>query len=208
MTKKCVEKNVDLPAAFANGDCAAEAALGGTQLAQCVEEFVECEVCQWANLTDEQDRDCDEFDNGVADGSCVAPGCEATGSTTHSCTLDPNNSALLILGALPLDLPLSGELEIACDSDGGVSENCSCNTISFDPVNIFGLGTACLSPFAGCQSGQLTCVDDLLATDLDMQGFHSIGACDVEVNGQPAGNPACAELCDAHCPTVGPTYGG
>jgi hypothetical protein len=42
-------------------------------LAQCLDEKIECEVCLALNALDGLDRDCDEFDNGIADGSCGAP---------------------------------------------------------------------------------------------------------------------------------------
>jgi hypothetical protein len=71
MARKCrgVE-DVDLTRAFGNGDCAAEAAAGGTALEECLERIVECEVCEMWNAADGLDRRCDLFDNGLLDGSC------------------------------------------------------------------------------------------------------------------------------------------
>ena len=36
----------------------------------CVDAFVECEVCEALNEIDVLSRDCDLFDDGVANGSC------------------------------------------------------------------------------------------------------------------------------------------
>jgi hypothetical protein len=42
----------------------------GVVLADCLDQKIECEVCLALNELDGLDRNCDEFDNGVADGSC------------------------------------------------------------------------------------------------------------------------------------------
>jgi hypothetical protein len=39
-------------------------------LAQCLDQKIECEVCKALDALDGLGRNCDEFDNGVADGSC------------------------------------------------------------------------------------------------------------------------------------------
>jgi hypothetical protein len=42
----------------------------GKVLGDCLDQKIECEVCRALNELDGLDRNCDEFDNGVADGSC------------------------------------------------------------------------------------------------------------------------------------------
>ncbi len=41
----------------------------------CLDAIVECAFCRAINSIDGLDRDCDEFDNGVADGSCATSVC-------------------------------------------------------------------------------------------------------------------------------------
>jgi hypothetical protein len=43
----------------------------GQDLAQCLDVKIECEVCKALNALDGLSRDCDEFDDGVLNGSCI-----------------------------------------------------------------------------------------------------------------------------------------
>ncbi|MEE8142497.1 MAG: hypothetical protein V3T77_05310, partial [Planctomycetota bacterium] len=43
-------------------------------LAACLDRIVECRFCQYANAADGLNRDCDLFDDGQANGSCLAAG--------------------------------------------------------------------------------------------------------------------------------------
>jgi agarase len=64
--KRCQAKNVDLAEAFpgcAGGDA-------GT-VARCLDRSVECQVCLALNRVDFLDRDCDAFDDGDKNGSCL-----------------------------------------------------------------------------------------------------------------------------------------
>ncbi|MFQ5514943.1 MAG: hypothetical protein ACE5FG_10940, partial [Myxococcota bacterium] len=64
VTKKC-GGSIDLSTAFPGcppGDAAA--------LAACLDRKVECQVCRALNRVDRLVRDCDEFDDGVTNGSC------------------------------------------------------------------------------------------------------------------------------------------
>jgi hypothetical protein len=62
---KCVSKSVALLAALP-GCGTADAAT----LAQCLDDRVECRVCLALNQGDGLSRDCDDFDDGVVNGSC------------------------------------------------------------------------------------------------------------------------------------------
>jgi len=61
ISKKCLQ--VDL---FAG--CAGVS--NGAELAACIDQLVECEVCKLLNDIDGLSRDCDQFDDGLINGSC------------------------------------------------------------------------------------------------------------------------------------------
>jgi cysteine-rich repeat protein len=63
--KKCVGKGVDLLGAFASCDTDDPG-----ELATCLDQIVECQVCLALNEADALDRDCDDFDDEVANESC------------------------------------------------------------------------------------------------------------------------------------------
>ena len=65
LSKKC--SSVDLEAAFP-GECSDSENL--TDLRECLDRIVECEVCMVLNKVGGLGRDCDLFDDGVANGSC------------------------------------------------------------------------------------------------------------------------------------------
>jgi len=44
--------------------------------AACIDQKIECRVCLALNALDGLTRDCDEFDDGLANGSCIAEECE------------------------------------------------------------------------------------------------------------------------------------
>jgi hypothetical protein len=56
------------PPPFDGGQCAG---LEGMALADCIDVIVECRVCRWANGLLGGSFDCDDFDNGLVDGSCL-----------------------------------------------------------------------------------------------------------------------------------------
>ena len=58
--------DTDLSDAFAG--CGTDSAGG---LADCLNGFVNCRVCQALNQADVLNRDCDEFDDGLVNGSCL-----------------------------------------------------------------------------------------------------------------------------------------
>ncbi len=56
--------------AFGLGACASEAVTGTAKLQTCLDRLVECEVCFALNQTHGLNRDSDDFDDGVVNGSC------------------------------------------------------------------------------------------------------------------------------------------
>jgi hypothetical protein len=51
------------------GDCSGSGSAAA--LGTCIERLVECDVCEAINDADGTNRDCDLFDDGVANGSCM-----------------------------------------------------------------------------------------------------------------------------------------
>ncbi len=168
------------PGCHANG-----VALGG-----CVAERTRCRACLALNDADGQHIDCDLFDDGAADGSCVA---FALG--THTCTLASSSRLSIVNSAFPLDLVPSGAVTISCgDTDAGLAAPCRCDLASFGAVVVPSIGDLCISPAAGCPAGSIDC-DGGAPRDREMAADHNIGTC--------ASNAACGAQCDAHCAGLG-----
>ena len=53
------------------------------ELQNCVDYMVECEVCLLLNEIDGLTRDCDDFDDGMANGSCTIGVCDTSGVCGH-----------------------------------------------------------------------------------------------------------------------------
>ncbi len=200
IAKKEAKKEVDIDDKCAGMDLAAlfpgldalppgSACYGSTAaLAECVDWRVECRVCQTINSMDGTNRNCDEFDNGVLDGSCSAP------IGAHKCVLDPAISTIQIsTPVLPLPpFPVSGAIDIDCGAvDPGTGKaSCDCSLQVIDPIEITGIGYGCVTPGMPCPSGEIDC-DGGNALDVTMASDHNIGAC--------TDNPDCAAQCAASC---------
>ena len=65
LAKKC--SGLDY-ATILPGECEGETTTSG--LATCIDRLVECETCLALNAVDGMDRDCDLFDDGIANASC------------------------------------------------------------------------------------------------------------------------------------------
>ncbi len=65
--KKCVGKGVDLSDAAPGCGTDDPATLGA-----CIDHLVECRVCTYLNVVDNLARDCDLFDDGIDNASCVS----------------------------------------------------------------------------------------------------------------------------------------
>lgn len=58
------------PAPFDAGQCTG---LDGSALADCLDAILECRTCRWVNGVIGGAVDCDAFDNGLLDASCLVP---------------------------------------------------------------------------------------------------------------------------------------
>jgi len=83
--KVCDTPNVTA-AAFAMGECSAETGAG---LATCINEQIDCRVCQTINQSDDLHADCDVYDDGNLNESC---GCSPLNTSPcddgNACTLN------------------------------------------------------------------------------------------------------------------------
>jgi len=70
LARKCVAKGADLAAAAP--PCGVTADVEATHA--CLEPAIECRVCRALDLADGLGRDCDTFDDGLANDSCATPG--------------------------------------------------------------------------------------------------------------------------------------
>jgi len=162
--------------------------VNAAELEVCVEVIVECEVCRFLNALDNLGRNCDEFDNGVVDGSCI--------SENHKCVFDdPNNLEALLLDTQisPIPFPLSGSLDINCGTEVDPNTGkapCDCTLQDIDPLNIPTLGFVCLVPAPGCSAGEIDC-DGGNVLDTNAASDHNVGAC--------TGNADCIAQCASHC---------
>jgi len=138
--KKCTHKGID-PDTVLPGNCLSSAS-GDT--IGCIETMVECDVCSSINAVDGGHRDCDLFDNGLADQSCGA--CR-NALDQVAVTSIGGTEALCILG---------------CAGDPGCLASCNINTT--DPTcesclesttvcSAFGAGSVCISTCLGDAQG-------------------------------------------------------
>jgi hypothetical protein len=185
LDKKCQKKAVDLAAAFPG--CSL------TDLEQthgCLDRAVECRVCLGLNRAGGLARDCDLFDDGVANLSCLVIG-------AHECTFTPETGGLIFDTAAFFDIfTLSGALDIAC---GEVEPStgrapCTCGVGQIAPFAIPGIGVACVGPAAGCPTGEISCNGGALYNSA-ITSTHNIGTC--------VGNVECAAACATNCSGAG-----
>lgn len=166
----------------------------GGALGGCVAERIRCRTCLALNEADGQHIDCDLFDDGVDDASCVA---YALGART--CAFAPGSQLFIQNSALPLFLSISGAATVDCGAtDAAQAAPCACDLTAVGPIVLPAIGDFCITPAPGCPSGGIDC-DGGPARDVDLAADHNIGAC--------ASNAACAAACDAHCAGLGAAYG-
>jgi hypothetical protein len=154
-------------------------------LVQCLDEKIECEVCKALNELDGLDRNCDEFDNGAADGSCG----EAEPTEPDRDGDDWNNDIESCLGSDPTDPnsnPETAAIPETCndhldnDGDGATDQDDSgCNL----PGPTFGT-----FPPAGL---------DVFESSLELQGYEleipGFGICPVNFDSL---GPTCVQRGD------------
>lgn len=124
-----------------------------------------------------------------------------------SCTFDgaagPNQSllGLCLLGQCIPPYGASGEFGVECAEGSGAggagTRDCSCSFIRFDPVEIPGVGFACVTaPESGeCPDGVQDC-NGTTSVNIDSVTDHETGPC--------SGNADCATKCDAYCAGLEP----
>jgi hypothetical protein len=165
------------------GVCSGSA--NATALGDCIERQTECRVCETLNAADGTARDCDLFDDGLANGSCVTV-------VEHKCVLDNTPAASQIqihIAALPIPLvfPLVGALDLGA---GGTFTTCGVQTL--DPINIPMIGNVCITGTAGCDPGSRHCGPGAgPALGIDVSSDGNIGAC--------TSNADCETTCAAAC---------
>src|SRR5262245_46399259 len=181
--KKCAAKGVGLGATL---PCCASAGLEQTHA--CIERAVKCRVCLAIDRADGLTRDCDLFDDGAANESCIPP--LVIGQ--HHCPLTPD-SGFVFETAMFFDIfALAGAVDIACGTVDSATDRapCSCSLAQIDPIPIPGLGVACIRSAAGCPPGEISCAGgDLYNSAITSQ--HNIGVC--------TGNAGCAAQCATSC---------
>ncbi len=110
----------------------------------------------------------------------------------HRCLLDPNSGFVIDTQLAPLAFGFTGSLDIVCgivDSNSGKAA-CTCAIQEVDPVNIPGIGYACLNAGGPCAAGEIDC-DGGNGLDVDLLTEHNIGAC--------TGDADCRAQCTTHC---------
>jgi hypothetical protein len=166
----------------------------GSALGGCVAARTRCRACLALNEADGQHIDCDRFDDGAGNDSCVA---DALG--TQVCAFAPGSQLYIRNTALPLVLVATGAATVSCGTtDAAQAATCACELASFSPVVLPAIGDVCIAPATGCPAGDIDC-DGGPPRGIDAPADHNIGPC--------GSNAACAAACDAHCAALGATYG-
>lgn len=86
---RCDEKAAT-PGAFP-GNCSA---LGGTALEGCIDARIACRVCRSLNAIDGLDANCDSFDDGLVNASCVDPTTSTTTTLAPTTTAEPTTTTI------------------------------------------------------------------------------------------------------------------
>ncbi len=202
ITKKCggdfgLAKKCSLP----NVDALIPGCAPGVT-ADCIDQKIECRVCLALNALDGLNRDCDLFDNGVADGSCGLLSCQHNVETFcvggdndgEACEsfadCDPQvgpNKCLPISSARLESITAGSEpfgllfalIGGSTFDVGEIDPNTGTASVACDltePIALLipGLVVACLTPLGtGCDPGLIDC-DGGTALDLDSVHHHSI----------------------------------
>jgi hypothetical protein len=155
-------------------------------LASCLGARAKCRMCQAINEADGIVANCDTVDDGLANGSCVSSCVLAVGSTIN---------IYAAAYTVPLTFPMSGS-SVSIAGLGGVA---ACGVGNFNPINVSGIGTFCITPAGGCPTGSRYCGPGAPASGpalgVDVRSDGNVGAC--------TSNTACAATCDTHCAGLG-----
>jgi len=188
ITGKCIS-----PTSIATlfpGQCSGETT---ASLDDCLDNVVDCRICQMLNDMDGLNKDCDLYDDGANNESCAEYECNV------------GNSSQIVLNANMFDnfltlSPINGLVNVDCSGqDGNNDKTCTCSVQSFDPIFVSVLGQyVCLTPGSTpCAAGKMDC-NGGSAANADITSNGNIGAC--------ADNTSCSTACDAHCVTLGTAY--
>ena len=165
-TKKCPSPAVDLDAAFP-GNC-----VGASPFSDCVDAAAECRVCLMLDAMDGLARDCDIFDDGIANLSCAMfPSTTTTTSTTTTSTTTTSTT----LTTMPP--PQWGLACFASDSCGAFCGGSSCTCDAY-------LGSIAVPPsMAMCFFDCMDAPGTVDACRASCGGPTSAPACDTTVAG-------------------------
>jgi len=160
-------------------------------LAACLDARAECRACLAINATDNLNVNCDLFDDGAPNGSCLPlaaqSACVLLGSNPPSGS--PSRMTLYSELLSPIVFSLIGSLSI-----GAEGPFATCKVQSLNPVNLAGMGFLCLSSGGSCPVGRRYCGSGAgtgPALGLDTQSDGYVGTC--------TSNTQCASLCTASC---------
>lgn len=127
---------------------------------------------------------------------------------TFVSTAGPDQSLLqlCLLGQCPPPYGVSGEFKVTCEAGGGAggagSRDCSCEFERFDPVEVPGVGFACVTEPLDDQGNPVVCPAGLqdcggtLAVNIDSVSEHETGTC--------SSNADCATKCENYCAALDP----
>jgi len=124
---------------------------GQEDLATCVDRVAECRACLLLDVVDGLARDCDVFDDGNSNGSCV---CDGDGVSPPICggTDCDDSNASVYPGAPELCDGLDNDCDTVVD-EGNPQGGGSCNT---------GLPGVCSAGTFTCTSGSVVCEQNVL----------------------------------------------
>jgi hypothetical protein len=101
LDKKCTAKGVLLSVAFPHCDSD-----DAEVVHACLETPLECSVCLALNTQSHLRRDCDLFDDGQANASCLTPGVTVRATTPHLANdMDPTSVTVIVADADGLPVP-------------------------------------------------------------------------------------------------------
>jgi len=122
------------------------ACVGAPDFVACVDEQVECRVCQILNQNDGLSIDCDTFDDGQSNGSCPnAPGVSTTTTvpTTLGTTTTTSTTTTTVVAAVCGNNSVEGGEQ--CDDGNTSAGDCCSPSCQYDA-----LGAACTTDANAC----------------------------------------------------------
>ncbi|HYC54480.1 MAG TPA: hypothetical protein VEL28_06045 [Candidatus Binatia bacterium] len=113
--------------------------LGGEGLLHCIDSRIACRVCRSFGTIDALELDCDAFDDGLSNSSCVEPSTSTTTTTLPptTTTLPPTTTTLPPMSTLSIHFP-GGGLGRVQDPANGIdcSDSCAVEMPTGTQVNL------------------------------------------------------------------------